>query len=263
MGIMGRNQTIKRWGALLTGTYVFLMAMGCSSTSVIDQVPPKTEISPIAGKSIVWGKADLEPTESIIRWQPLADYLARNLNHVGIESGVVKIAPDSESLGRLLASGEVDLVIDSFYPAMIASNYSGASPLAVRITGNPGRKAVFFTRGDSGLKSLADLEGKTIALAEADSTSGFMLPVGHLKSIGMNPREKETPESEVRPDEIGYVAAGDDEVVAIWVLNGKVVAGAVGNETFEDFAKENPGALTILAETESMSSDNVVLARKL
>jgi ABC-type phosphate/phosphonate transport system substrate-binding protein len=55
--------------------------------------------------------------------------------------------------------------------------------------------------------------------------------------------------------------AGDDKVVAIWVLNGKVVAGAVDNETFEDFAKENPGALTILAETESMSSDNVVLAR--
>ena len=63
-------------------------------------------------------------------------------------------------------------------------------------------------------------------------------------------------------EEVGYFFSGDDDVAAQWVLNGRVIAGAVDNETFEDFAEGNPGMLTILAETPTISRDPLVLVRK-
>ncbi len=88
-----------------------------------------------------------------------------------------------------------------------------------------------------------------------------MLPMAYLKQEGMNPKEKVADEPVIASDNIGYVFAGDDDVVAQWVLNGTVIAGAVDNETFEEFAEGNPGALMILAETEGMIGDTMVLVR--
>jgi ABC-type phosphate/phosphonate transport system substrate-binding protein len=93
---------------------------------------------------------------------------------------------------------------------------------------------------------LSGLVGKTIAFEGPDSTSGFMLPLAHLRQMGFETSEQPTPESAVKANEIGYVFAGDDDVVATWVLEGRVIAGAVDNPTFEEFDAENPGTLAVV-----------------
>ena len=242
-----------------------ILLVGCGASA-----PPQATVVPLpdnhventpATRSIVWGKADLEPTDAINKWQPTVDYLAEHLQAQGISSGAMKIAPDSETLGQWMAEGKVDIVVDSFYPAMIASEYSGAVPFAVRRTGKAPRHGVFFAKADLGLKSMDDLKGQTIAFAEPDSTSGFMLPMAYLRDQGYETNEQPTADSTTAAGKIGYTFAGDDDVVATWVLEGRVEAGAVDSPTFDDFNQENPGKLTVLAETEDISSDNIVLVR--
>ena len=208
------------------------------------------------------GKVDSEPTEAILKWQPVVDYLAANLGGSGIDNGIVKIAPDMETMSQWVASGEVDIVQDSFYPAMIVASDSGAVPLVIRQKDKPARQAAFFARADSGLGSLEDLKGQTIALAEPHSTSGFMLPIAHLKRLVINPTELSAQGKAVAAQDIGYIFSGDDDVAAQWVLNQTVVARAVGNGTFEDFDEGNPGVLTILDETEGLPRNSMILARK-
>lgn len=252
-------------GLLIALGYALVLAAfaGCSTAPQPEPTTVKNTVEPAdPAKTIVWGKADLEPTEAINEWQPTVDYLASRLSGMGINAGEMKIARDSKTLGQWMAAGEVDLVRDSFYPAMIVSERSGAVPLAVRSKGKPPKHAVFFVRAEADVESLSDLVGRNIAFAEADSTSGFMLPLVHLRQKGFEASEQPNPEAEVNPDEIGYVFAGDDDVVATWVFEGRVIAGAVDNRTFEEFEAENPGKLRALSETESISADNIVLIRE-
>lgn len=243
-----------------------LLAVAACGAGAVDNEPgakiSDVPESPAASHPVVWGKADLEPTDAINKWQPTVDYLASQLSHVGIDSGEMKIAPDAETLGQWMAAGEVDLMVDSFYPAMIISEHSSGVPLAVRLTGKPAKHAVFFARVEDNLDSLSDLSGQTVAFAEPDSTSGFMLPLAHLREMGLQTAEVSSAEAAAGPDEIGYVFAGDDDVVATWVLEGRVTAGAVDHPTFDDFEAGNPGKLAVLSRTGSISSDNVVLVRR-
>jgi phosphonate transport system substrate-binding protein len=166
-------------------------------------------------------------------------------------------------MSRWVANGEVDIVQDSFFPAMLVASNSGAVPLVIRNKDKSDRHAVFFARADSGLTSLEDLKGRTIALAESHSTSGFMLPINHLKQLGINPTEQPSQEAAaVAAGDIGYIFSGDDDVAAQWVLNQTVIAGAVDNGTFEDFDEGNPGVLIALDETEGMTRNSMILARK-
>ena len=255
------NRHLMRLGCVGVTTAIFLLVVACGSSP---SEPPSSLVSnnlPTQG-TIVWGNVDSEPTNAIMKWQPVVDYLAAHLGGSGIDTGVVKIAPDMETMSRWVADGEVDILHDNFYPAMIVANHSGAVPLVIRDKEKSDRTAVFFARADGGLTSLEDLKGETIALAEPHSTSGFMLPMANLKQMGINASEQPSQEqTAVAAGEIGYVFSGDDDVAAQWVLNHTAVAGAVDNGTFEDFDEGNPGALTVLDETDGMTRNSMILAR--
>lgn len=239
----------------------FLLTVGCSReqggagglTEVANNAAP--------ARSIVLGKVDSEPTDAILAWQPTVDYLAANLGGPQAWVGDVKIASDTETMSRWLADGEVDLVIDSMYPAMIIAESSGAQPFLLRNTSKPDKNAVFFVRSDSGVTSIDALKGQVISLAERHSTSGFMLPMAYMKKEGLDPIEVSGNDSPVGREEVGYIFAGDDDVVALWVLNRTVIAGVVDLRTFSDFESSNAGVLVDLAVTESISPSAMILVR--
>lgn len=126
---------------------------------------------PSAEKTIVFADISDNPQKKIRRFQPLANYVAANSDQ--FEQGKVKIAPDMNTIIAWLKSGEVDIYIDSPYPAMLAMNGAGAKPILRRWKkGNAEYHSLIFTMKDRQINSLSDLKGKTIAFEDPLSTTG-------------------------------------------------------------------------------------------
>jgi phosphonate transport system substrate-binding protein len=78
-------------------------------------------------------------------------------------------------------------------------------------------KSVFIASPGSGIKTLADLKGKTFAFGSVGSTSGHLMPRSFILKTGLQP-EKDF-------KQVAYSGAHD--ATALWVESGKVEAGAL------------------------------------
>jgi phosphonate transport system substrate-binding protein len=203
---------------------------------------------------IVLGDISDDPANVIEEMQPLADYLAANLGDYGIMQGDIVVVGSTEEMAEKLASGEIDLYFDSVYPATVVSDASGAQPFLRRWRdGVEEYHTVIFTTSDSGVESIQGLQGQMIAFDEPTSTSGFVLPYVYLLEQGLTLVEKQSPEDEVAPDEVGYVFSEDDDNSLDWVNTGRVAAAATDNISYEEDIPEDIRAnLVVLGETEAL-----------
>lgn len=200
------------------------------------------------------------PSKTIDRFQPLADYLAQKLADYGIEAGEVLIISDMESMAEQMEAGNVDLYFDSLYPALVVSDLSGATPILRRWKDGEGEyNTLFFVRADSDYESLDDLQGQVVAFDEATSTSGYLLPYTYLFENDYNPLAVEDASQSVDDDEIGYVYSGDDENTIQWVASGKTAAGAVDNLTYIEIPEDNRESFRIIAESEFVARQVVLI----
>ena len=128
--------------------------------------------------------------------------------------------------------------------------------------GSPYYYAAIITRADSGIRTLADLRGKTFAFGDPLSTSGNVFPRKMLKESGIDP---------VRDFQKILYSGGHDATV-LAVLNRKVDAGA----TFANFPDSKDAAwmqylkdpeeqenIRAIAYSEPIPADNLVVNAKL
>ena len=225
-----------------------------SSPEIAEPTPP-----PSAEKTVVLADISDNPQKKIRRFQPLANYLAANSHQ--FERGQVKIAPDMDTMIAWLKSGAVDIYIDSPYPAMLAMNQANVQPILRRWKkGNAEYHSLIFTMKDRQINSLSDLKGKIIAFEDPLSTTGYLLPLGKLTEMGLNPQEKSVSNTKVPADSIGYIFSDEDENSIEWLLSGKVAAAAMDNQSYEKLSADIKEKTLILAETEKVTR-NLVMVR--
>ena len=110
-----------------------------------------------------------------------------------------------------------------------------AAMLSVRY-GSPTYNGQILVRNDSGINSLADLQGKTFCRPDPLSTSGWVIPSIMLAAAGVDP---DTGLSQV-------VDAGSHEAAAAGVLNGECDAAATYVDARTRIEEDYP---TIMEET--------------
>ena len=242
----------------LTILSLFAPISGCSLSRVERFLVPSTAAE--GDGVIILTDVDFDPASLIPETQLIADYLGENLGKAGISGSEINIAPDVDTVAEWMSSGEVNLYFDSVYPALTVMKESGATPILRRWKDGVAQYSTYIvTREDSDIEQLFDLNGKMITLQEPSSSSGFMFPMVYLLEAGFNPQEKSEINQSVSADEIGYVFSGQEEITAQWVLEGRVVAGAIDSETLAELSEEERSQLKIIAETDAFPR-HVVLA---
>jgi phosphonate transport system substrate-binding protein len=158
---------------------------------------------------------DENPNELMRIYTPFAEYLSRELGQKVQFTPVVDYAATVEGL----AAKKLDLVwYGGFTSVQAVRRTNGqATRLAMRKE-DAEFKSVFVTRKDSGIKSLADLKGKTFAFGSVSSTSGHLMPRFFLLKNGVNPDR----DFAQKP-----AFSGAHDATALWVESGKVDAGAL------------------------------------
>jgi phosphonate transport system substrate-binding protein len=244
---MGNNSHTFRVAFLIT---LVLILVGCGAAASPTPTPVPTPTI-VAMKNLVLADITDTPAKRIAAFQPVADYLGANLSEFGIGGGEVKVAPDMDTMMKYLKNGDVDIYFDSPYPTYILAQRTGAQPVLRRWRdGVSEYSTVFFVKKDSPISSVNDLKGKMVAFKEVYSTSGYLLPKAYLIEHSLKPVEKSTTDAALASDEVGYVFSNADDNIIQWVISGKAAAGAVDNLSFKKLPEETRAALTVLAETE-------------
>ncbi|ART75944.1 phosphonate ABC transporter substrate-binding protein [Sutcliffiella horikoshii] len=132
----------------------------------------------ITPEKIVMGFVPSQESDTIADTvEPLADRLGEELG-VEVEG---RVMTDYTALIEAMGSNEVHVGFIPAFGYVLANEQYGAEVILKSIRYGSGTyKAQYIVRADSGIESLADLEGKIWAYPDAASTSGFLFPASQL-----------------------------------------------------------------------------------
>ena len=126
---------------------------------------------------------------TVTRYKPFAEYLEKKLG-VKVE---VFTASDYAGIVQALSAGQIHLARmgGAGYAAGYIDSDGGIEPLAMNVEPNGGKgyHSVLIVRADSPYKTVNDLKGKTLAWADPNSTSGYLVPNAALRDAGIDPQK--------------------------------------------------------------------------
>lgn len=145
-------------------------------------------------------------------YRPLAEHLASRLGR-----RVKLYTVDTwEGLARSLAAGETDIALMGPWGYVLANHTAGAEAVAtILYDGKPEYFAIMVTHSESGIRSIADLKGKTFAFGDKGSTSGYLVPLHHFQKNGIDPERF-----------LGRVLHTKHQAIELQVSRGEIDAGA-------------------------------------
>jgi len=169
---------------------------------------------------------DEAPTKLARKFEPLGRYLGARLGMPVEWTPVTDYAAAVEAL----VNGKVDLAWFGGFTFIQAKIRSGGQviPLVQRAEDQEFR-SVFITATSSGIRSLADLKGRTFSFGSPSSTSGHLMPRSALLQAGIDPER-----------DLGRIAfSGAHDATIAAVAGGKVDAGALNISVWDKFVAEH------------------------
>jgi phosphonate transport system substrate-binding protein len=187
-----------------------------------------------ATSKLVVGRVSNNPRKDYAALKGLADYLVTTVYGAGAGEPQVKFADDSDTMLQFLREGSVDVVFDTMFPALTYEQDAGAHLLLREWRdGLPSYRSILFKRKDVPVSGVPDLVGRTVAFERPGSTSAYFVPRAEMTAAGLTLEElkgsAETPE----PGRVGYVFAGSENNIVVWVHRRLVAAGAFSDIDWE------------------------------
>lgn len=183
------------------------------------------------------------------RFEPLAAYLSARMN-AKVELSL--LSRYGNIIERLMET-DIDAAFLGSFTGALAISQLGVEPIArpVNEDGASTYSGYIFVRTDSGIKSVADMKGKTFAFVEKATTAGYVFPLAWLKQNQVD---------NIDTYFKAYHFTGSHDSAIDSVLSGRADIGAAKNTIYNFIRKENPRIdkeLTILETSPTVPSNGL------
>jgi phosphonate transport system substrate-binding protein len=210
-----------------------LAAVAASAISIA----PHTGMAQGAGERthhLVVGKVSDNPKKFHPALVAMGDYLVKAASGAGLRTSSVALTQTSGEMAERLRRGEVDLVSDTLFGALIYERDGGAE-IALREwkKGVSTYRSLIVARADSDVDRLEALAGKRVAFEDETSTTAHHAPMAVMLRRGLKMWRIEGGASPPAGT-VGYFFAGGETNVLTRVHRGMAEAGAVSNLEWGD-----------------------------
>ena len=190
---------------------VALLALGCKGGGT-------TTSQPVLRLAMI---PSTDPGKIMRESQPLVNYLEKETG-----SRVELVVPTNyAAVVEAIANDRVDIAYLGGFTFVQASQRAGVRPLVQRER-DQNFHSVFITQPESGIHTLADLKGHTLAFGDVNSTSGHLMPSFYLRAAGIDPAALSK-----------TLYTGGHDATALAVANKKVDAGAMDELVLDSMLK--------------------------
>lgn len=190
---------------------------------------------------LVLGRISDDPKTHYEQLKPLLDYVVPRMAGVGIREGRILMARDAQQMASYLRRGRVDWVTETAASGVGLEARANAKLLLVTERDGVSRYGtVYFARRDSGLSSLDQLRGHSIAFQNVSSTSAYFVPASELLGRGMRLELLLSPMDKPGDDAVGFVFARSELNIANWVHKRLVDVGVMSNLDWDNPARVPP-----------------------
>jgi phosphonate transport system substrate-binding protein len=216
---------------------VFVLVLAMLATTLVfasgesEQAALGTERNPV-----IWSFVPSGDTQEIVAGgEAIADMIYDKTGIVVDISVATEYAGVIEALSTDPPSAHMASLATFAYIVAAERGVAEAELVSVRF-GSPTYNGQIIARTDSGINTVADLEGKTFARPDGFSTSGWIIPSITMRAEGVDPDED--------LDEI--VDAGGHPAVVASVYNGDVDAGATYVDARGTIEEDNPDVMEVV-----------------
>lgn len=214
---------------------VMLAVAGCSAgpTASSGKVPDTIQVALLP---------DENAAEVIRNNQPLKSYLENRLGH----KVALVVTTDYSSMIEAMAHRRLEIAYFGPLSYVLAKQKSQIEPFAAlqEVKGQaPTYQSVLVTNPASGIKSLSDVAGKTVAWGDPASTSSHLIPKAMLAKVGLRVDRGDYKEQ--------FVGAHD--AVALAVQNGNAQAGGLSKPIYERLIANktiDPNTVAVIAASD-------------
>ncbi len=208
-------------------------------------------------KTIVMGFVPSQESDTIADTvKPLADKLSEELG-VKVEG---KVMTSYTALVEAMGTNEVHIGFIPAFGYVLANEKHGVEVILKSVRhGAENYRAQYVVAADSGIESLEDMEGKTWAIPDLASTSGFLFPAAQI----MDEFGVENPQTGFFSE---TVPAGGHDGAAIAVYNGDADVATTFEDVRSTLTEEYPDImekLKVVAYTDYIPNDTISITKEL
>lgn len=166
----------------------------------------------------------------------------------------VELYPASDYAGVMqgLLAGQLEMagLGSAGYAGIHLQDPEAVQPLytTMQLDGSLGYYSVMYVRADSDIQSLEDMQGRSLAWADPNSTSGYLVPLAEMKGQGIDP--------DAYFSQTGFGGGHEQAVVA--VLNGQYDGGVTWTSGVGDKSQGySRGNLRSMVDKDMLDMDDI------